>query len=292
MNNKLRRIIPICVAALLLAGCGGYNKLLKSNDHEQKYRTALQLFEQRKYQKTLYLLQEVQNHFYGSEKMDSIAYYTGASYFMMGDYDMSGTLFNQFRDSYAGGASPFLERAEYMYAMGFYYASGPANRDQTSTNRAIMAIDEYLMRYPASENVEQMRWCLEDLTYRLHDKAYINAKVYYTTGRYKSAVVALRNALAKYPASKHREEMLYLVAKSSYLLASNSVDRLMRDRYANMMDDYYTFISEYPESDYLRELNRMQSEARAYLAQFSDGNDTAAAVEEVVEEEETITLTE
>lgn len=33
------------------------------------------------------------------------------------------------------------------------------------------------------------------LTQRLHDKTYLNAYTYYKIGRYKSAIVALKNAL-------------------------------------------------------------------------------------------------
>ena len=81
----------------------------------------------------------------------------------------------------------------------------------------------------------------------------------------RSAVVALRNALREYPETPHREEILYLTVKSCYELAANSVHALQSDRYLDMLDAYYTFISEFPESGYRRELDRLQKTAREYL---------------------------
>ena len=48
-------------------------------------------------------------------------------------------------------------------------------------------------------------------------------------------------------------------------MAANSVRSLQRDRYLDMLDVYYTFVAEYPESKYRRELDRLQKTARAYL---------------------------
>ena len=108
---------------------------------------------------------------------------------------------------------------------------------------------------------------LDELQNKLYDKSYINARTYYKIGRYKSAVVALRNALKEYPETPHREEILYLTVKSCHELATNSVRALQRDRYLDMLDAYYTFVADFPESKYRKELDRLQKTARRYLAE-------------------------
>jgi outer membrane protein assembly factor BamD len=112
-----------------------------------------------------------------------------------------------------------------------------------------------------------------------YDKVFINAKTYYTIGRYKSAVPALKNALKKYPDTPHREELMYLIVKSSYELAHNSIESLQRDRYMSMMDSYYSFVAEYPESKHVKELSRMLQEAKKYIAKFGDPNEQKSADE-------------
>jgi len=79
--------------------------------------------------------------------------------------------------------------------------------------------------------------------------------------------------LKKFPDSPHREELMYLIVKSSYELAHNSIETLQRDRYMSMMDSYYSFVAEFPESKHVKELNRMLDEAKRYIAKFGDPNE-------------------
>lgn len=278
MKNRIYTIIILAPILLAFVGCSGYNKVLKSEDAEYKYRMALEYFEQGKYQRTIQLLADVQHIFNHTTKSDSVEYYLASAFYKRGEFETSAQLFDQFRQTY--NASPFLEDVEYMYAMGFYFSSPAPNRDQTPTNQAILAMTEYLNRYPESIKKELMQEYIQELTQKLHDKAFINAKSYYTTRRYKSAVVSLRNALNQYPESSHREEIMYLTVKSSYLLAKNSYESLMRERYLDMIDYYYSFISEFPESDSVKELDRMEKEAKAYLEKFQDGDSIEGDVNE------------
>lgn len=264
----------ITAFCLLLAGCGGgINKLLKSGNHDKMYRKALEYYAIKKYSKSLMLFQEIAPYYKGTAREDSIAYYSGTILYRTHDYESSNMIFDEFRRHY--GRSPFIEDAEYMYAMCFYHTSLNPNRDQTATNQAMIAINEYLERYPGAEKKEELRQHLVELQQKLYDKSLINSRSYYTTGHYKSAVVALRNAISIYPDTPHREEILYLTTKSGYLLAKNSIPSMQRDRFLDMMDAYYNFASEFPESKYIRELNRMQAEAKNFIARHEETEEEA-----------------
>ncbi|MCD8102389.1 MAG: outer membrane protein assembly factor BamD [Alistipes sp.] len=268
MVRSLSRIFLTVAAAFAVTGCSEYYKVLKSKDPDLMYSTALDYYEAGKYSRSIQLFSDVSPYFMGTLKGDSVAFFLGASYYKSGDFDSSSMLMDDFRMTY--GDSPFLEEAEYMYAKSHYYMSPEPNRDQTMTRKALIAIDEYMERYPNSVRREVLEDNIRELTQKLHDKAYLNAKTYYKIGRYKAAVIALRNALNQFPDTTHREEMMYLIAKSNYLLASNSFYRLQRDRYMDMMDSYFSFVLEYPESKYTRELEKMQASAREFLANFQD----------------------
>ena len=69
------------------------------------------------------------------------------------------------------------------------------------------------------------------------------------------------------------EELMYLIVGSGYELAHNSVQRKQTDRYLSMLDSYYTFIAEFPESTHRKEVDRMAKEAKDYLAK-NQKNDT------------------
>lgn len=111
--------------ALCAVSCSGYNKLLKSDDHEQKYKMALEYYEKGKYSKTASLLESLNQVFAGTNRSDTLAYYYGASLYKQGDFATSGEIFDGFRHHY--GRSPFLEDVEYMYAKGLYFPLRPTN---------------------------------------------------------------------------------------------------------------------------------------------------------------------
>ena len=135
------------------------------------------------------------------------------------------------------------------------------------TGQALIAINEFMSRYPHSEQIENFKTInTVVLTQRLHDKAYLNAYTYYKIGRYKSAIVSLKNALKQYPESSHREEIMYLIVDAiAYRVASNSVAEKQTDRYLAMLDSYLSFKEEFPESKHIKEVDRMAQHARDYL---------------------------
>lgn len=269
MKSIIVRFLILASVAAAAVGCSyNYSALLRSGDHDLMFKKAIEYYDIAKYQRSIQLLEEAQPYLGGSNKEDSLLYYLGASYYKQGNFESSALIFEDLRRRW--GRSPFLEDAEYMYAKGFFYSSPDIRRDQTATVQAIGAINEYLRRYPDSEKKAMLNEHLDELYQKLHDKAFFNARTYYNIGRYKSAVVAFKNALDKYPDSNHREEILYLTTKSSYLLAKNSLEKLQRDRYLDMLDNYYTFVSEYPGSANRKEVDKMQDEAKEFLAQFAD----------------------
>ncbi len=265
----MRKTILFLLAALAVSmttGCGEFNKLLKSGDNERIYARGLEYFDEAKYHRAITCFEQVQPYFVGTMREDTLAYYTARSYFKQNDFSTSSTLFDDFRHKY--GRSPFIEDVEGMYALSYYYLSPEPERDQTTTGMALSAIQEFIGRYPNSTRRAAFEQMVSVLTQKQYDKVYLNAKTYYNIGRYKSAVPALKNALKKYPESNHREEIMYLIVKSSYELAYNSIESLQRDRYLSMMDSYYSFVAEFPDSKYIKELNRMQEEAKKYLAKY------------------------
>lgn len=271
----MKRILTYLLGSVLLAAglnaCSSINRVLKSGQPERIYAKGIELYEAEKWSKAITLLESIEHYYSGTSKADTISFYIARSYFKNRDYDTASQLFNDYRRTY--GRSPFIEDAEGMYALCYFYMSPGPERDQTVTTQAIVAITEFLSRYPQSARYDDFRAIMDDLTGRLHDKAYLNAYTYYKIGKHRSAIVALKNALKQYPDSKHREELMYLIVASSYEYAHNSVREHQADRYLSMLDSYYSFIAEFPESTHRKEVDRMAEEARNYQAR-EGGTDT------------------
>lgn len=248
---------------VVLCHCAGINALLKEGQPEQIYAKALECYQQEKWTRASTLFEGVQHYYIGSPREDSISFYNAHCKFKNNDFETASMMLDEFRRRF--GRSAFIEDAEGMYALCFYRLSPGPTRDQTTTSKAIIAINEFISRYPESDKVDAFREMNDELTQRLHDKTYINAYTYYKIGRYKSAIIALRNALRTYPESAHREQIMFLIVDSSYRLAANSVADKQTDRYLAMLDSYLSFREEFPESKHLKQVEKMAEEARDYL---------------------------
>lgn len=239
------------------------HKIIKSADPDLIYSEGLKYYEREKWKQAGDLFEACQAYFVGNMQEDSIAFFAARSRFKERDYVEATTRLDEFRRKY--GRSVFIEDSEAMLAMCHYYLSPEPTRDQTITAEAIVAFSEFIERYPNSKRVEAFSSLIKELTERLKEKAYLNAYTYYKIQRYKSAVIALRNALKLYPDTPHREDILYLITVSNYRLAHNSIEEKQGERYLNVIDSYYSFINEFPEAKRRKELERYVKEAKDYL---------------------------
>ena len=268
-KERLYVLCTVCFA-ILAAGCNSVQQVLKSGRPDHMYQTALKHYQNQKWSKAAMLFEAAAPYYSGTMQEDSIAFMTAFCKFKTRDYEVATSMLDDFRRKF--GRSAFIEDAEGMYALCFYYLSPGPSRDQTMTGHALIAINEFMSRYPQSDRVENFRKINTELTERLHEKAYLNAYTYYKTGKYKSAIVAFKNALKQYPESKRREEIMYLIVDSGYRLASNSISEKQTDRYLSMLDSYLSFKEEFPESTHIKSLDRMAQQARDYLDRNNKDN--------------------
>jgi outer membrane protein assembly factor BamD len=262
----MKYIFCYILAVVALIGgvaCSTVNNAIKSGDPQFAYEQALELYDNGKWDQASTLFEATRHIYMGTPREDSLSFYNARCKFKRRNWEDASSLLDTYRRKF--GRSPFIEEAEGMYALCYYYMSPPPEYDQTMTTQAIISITEFLSRYPNSEYVAEFNDMLEELTARLMQKSYLNAYTYYKIGRYKSAIVAFKNAMKRHPDSPYTEQMMYYQTVSAYRLAENSIESKQVDRYLAMLDNYYSFLAEYPESKYVKELARMAKSARSFL---------------------------
>lgn len=136
--------------------------------------------------------------------------------------------------------------------------------DQQPSRMTIAAIEEFLYDYPGNEYEKVCHSMLDDLYHRLDIKAFESAKLYFTIEDYKSATHALKETLKENPDSRYREDIMYYIVAANYQYALNSVPALQRERFLNVIDEYYNFVSEFHDSKYSREMEQMFKRARQF----------------------------
>lgn len=263
MFLRTRNIIYLIGILVIVASCSGYEKLLKSRDYQLKYQKAFEYYHDEDYVKAQNLFEQLVPIFGGTNQADSVNFYHAMTHFKLGDYILAGHHFKNFTTIY--GNSPFAEEAEYLRAYCFYMNSPRPELDQGSTYQAIEAFQLFAIRYPNSSRIPETLKYVEELQNKLVEKSFISAKLYFDLEEYKAAIIALNNSLREYPDTKYREEIMFLILKSRFLLAENSVEEKKPERYQAALDEYYSFIDEFPESDFQKEAEKMYRTTGRFL---------------------------
>jgi len=231
-------------------------KIERSNDYEELYQAAVAYYEQGRYDKAKLYLERVSPYYRGSLESEKVLLYWAYSEYYIGFYQLAAYQFKEFYRTY--GRSPFAEEAQYMEAYSLYLDSPDAELDQTSSEEAVVAMQNFLNRYPASEHYLEANDMIDELQVRFEKKAYETAKLYYrlTTGLsyrnyLEAALITFETFKNDYPDSDYNEELLFLSVDVSYKLADNSIRSKKKERFDKMYDLYDEFRLKYPESEYM-----------------------------------------
>ena len=176
MRKNAFILLAVLAIAVANTACGPFNKLLKSGDNDKIYAEGLQMLDLGKFSRAITCFEKVQPYFVGTMREDSLAYYTAYAHFKNDAFSTSSELLDEFRRKFT--RSPFLEDVEGMYALSFYYLSPEPTRDQTTTEQALTAIQEFIGRYPNSTRRAAFEQMARELTQKQYDKVGINAKTY------------------------------------------------------------------------------------------------------------------
>lgn len=263
----MRYFIKIALSLLVvlqMVGCKSqYDALLKSNDVDAKYKGAFEYFNRGKYSRAVELFDQLQLATRGTSKDDTVQFYLGLSNFKYGDYTIAEANFDNFISYFP--RSPFTQEAKYLRIECLYRSTYRFELDQQPTHKALSAIDVFMYEYPTSKYDEKIKFMVEDLQERLDRKSYEAARLYYIMEDYKAASYALKTALKDNSDNQYREHIVYYIVASNYQYAINSIRSRQRDRFLALVDEYYNFISEYPESSYRAEVDKMFTRAQEFL---------------------------
>jgi outer membrane protein assembly factor BamD len=257
------RLYIVLIFLVLLSSCGEYEKLLKSTDFDLKKSKAKEFYDKGEYVKTTELLTQILPRFRATEEAEELNWMNAEAYFGMKDYVMAGSYFKTFIDQFPFGKH--AEEANYMAALCDYNISARPELDQDNTRNAIEGFNIFINRFPTSSRVDDCKKRIRDLQDKLVEKSYLNAKLYYDMKQYKAAVVALTNSLKENAESKYRERMMYLKLNSLFLYAELSQANKQKERYQATLDDYYSFMEEFPKSSYAKDVNGIYQKTNKFL---------------------------
>ena len=253
-----QKIVKLILIALIFGGvmtsCE-YEKILKSTNYRLKYNKALEYYHEEDYSRAIGLFEQINPALKATDRADTVQYYLANAYYNQRDYILAKHYFNDFYQTF--GNHQWAEEAEFMSAYCDYKMSPRPSLEQKHTYRAINSFELFIRRHPESPKSKEAHDLIKELRDKLAIKAYNAAKLYYDMEDYKAAIISLNNCLKRFPNTKHREEIRFLILKSNFLLASNSIKAKEQQRYQSTLDEYYTFVNQYPESEYNEEVKNI-----------------------------------
>lgn len=264
----IRNFFLVIFLGLVLTSCTEYTKVLKSNDVDYKFEYAKKAYDQRKYLQAATVLNEVITPLRGGPKGEEALFLLGMSYYENKDYLNSGVYFKTYYNRYPKGK--YAELARFYSGYGYYLSSPDPQLDQTNTKKAIEELQGFLDFFPRSDKVTIAQNAIFELQDKLTLKELQNAQLYYNLGNflgnnYQSAIITAQNALRTYPYSKYREEFEMLILKSKFQEASQSVAEKKEERFRDVIDEYYSFTNNYPNSKNTKEAENIYKIARHHV---------------------------
>ncbi|WP_255201550.1 MULTISPECIES: outer membrane protein assembly factor BamD [Duncaniella] len=268
MIRSLRKYAVMLGAAMLLASCGEYQKVLKSHDADYRLDFAKRAFEQKKYTQAATVLEDIVTQFKGSEKAEDSLYLLALSNYENKDYETAGSFFKTYYTRFPKGK--YTELARYYAGYGYYLDSPEPQLDQSGTINAIQELQAFLDYFPKSDKVANAQNAIFELQDKLTLKQLENAQLYYNLGtymgnNYESAVIVARNAIKDYPYSKYKEDLELLILKARYQEARESIDEKKPDRFREVIDEYYSYINNYPDTPNREEADNIFKIAQRYV---------------------------
>lgn len=266
--KKYTVIALIALIAAALSSCSEYSRVMKSKDQDYRFDYAKRAYEKGKWVQASTILADLITPLRGGPKGEEALYLLAMSYYQNKDYLNSGVYFKNYYSRYPKGK--YTELARFYCGYGYYLDSPEPQLDQSETVKAIEELQGFLDYFPRSDKAQTAQNAMFELQDKLTLKELQNAQLYYNMGtymgnNYQAAVIVAENALKMYPYSKYREELEMLKLKAKYQEARESVSERKEMRFRDVIDEYYSFINNFPEGKNREEADNILKIARRYV---------------------------
>ena len=264
---KLKINSLLIIISLINFSCNDYRKLFKTEGYEKKLEAALNYYENEEYYKAGTLFEDIKPIVKGTDKSEIVDFYFAYCLYHQKQFILSANYFKEFIELYS--RSDRAIEAEYLYGYSLYMDSPNYDLDQSSSFGAIEAIQSFINKYPYNHFSKDASNLLTELRIKIEKKNFYNAKLYFKTRTYKSAIIALENFQNEFPGSIFEEESYYLIILSQFTIAKSSFEEFKKERFKKVTDYYIKFIDKYPKSAFIEEVEKMYVESLDFLGTFA-----------------------
>jgi outer membrane protein assembly factor BamD len=259
----IRILLILGFFATVVAACSGYNAVMKSDDFELKREFANNAYNNKQWDRAAGLYEQIYQRFSQGPIGEEAYFRLGMSHYNMKDYYLAGYYFQNF--SHRFFFSVLAEEAKFLSALCAVKNVPKRSLDQAETYHALNSLQEFVTQFPNSHLIDSCNRVMDRLNLQLEEKAYENAFLYFHTEHYRAAAAAMDAFVDDYPSSRRREEAMYIAAKSSFFLASNSVETKKMERFENVIQRSTKFAELFPDSKHATEIQNFRNRALRFV---------------------------
>jgi len=255
---KMKLKLPV-ILLLILASCSQYGKALKNPDRSARFNAAYAYYQKKDYVRAQPLLESLLPYFRGQDSSEVVYYYYAYCFYGMKDYQTASYHFQSFTENFFN--SVHQTECAYMAVYCKVLDANPSYLDQSETQKTIEELQLFINMNPTSSYVDICNEHIDLLRSTMRRKAYDNAYLYYKTGDYKAAAVALKNVLRDYPDLEQKEETEFLVVRSLFYYAQNSIDSKKVERFQAALDEIHEYREDNtPQSPFWEDVTRIEKQ--------------------------------
>jgi outer membrane assembly lipoprotein YfiO len=184
----------------------------------------------------------------------------GDTYLEEGGADNLVFAMNEFREFLSFyPRSPRADYAQYKLAMTHFRQMRAAPRDQTETRDAIKEFQAFVVRFPDSKLMPEVKAKLRDAQDRVAESDYLIGMYYYRQKWYLGSIDRFSSLLKSDPEYTSRDSVYFYLAES-YVKSK---------RVAQALPLYEKLVSEFQKSEHLQDAQKRIAELKAQAANKS-----------------------
>ena len=222
--------------SIFLASCGKPTEAEKAKEAKSAYAKGIELYRKGDYGGAAAYLRKAEAGmaYLSPEQIRELKYKLALSLYREGKYEDAILELEDYIYYYP--TAPNVEEA-YLYLIKAYLKISPdAWRDQTYTEKALKLAQEFLQKFPNSKYLPQVEELIDEAKRKLAKHQYLIAKFYEDYGYYYPAAVRFEYLLLTYPNYINTRDVLFHYIKNLFLVPEYAQKKVSywREKYGEL----------------------------------------------------------
>jgi len=244
-----------------------FEKLRKQDDFGLKYEKAIEYYDAGDYYKAQVLFEQVMPFYKGKKEIEDIYFKYAYTHYKMNKRVLGSYYFKNFASTFPN--SELAEEADFMAAYCNYELSPKYRLDQTHTDKAVDELQLFINTHPKSERVAECNQLIDELRRKKEEKAFAEADLYFKLKDYKAATHSYQVVLKDYPDAQEAERARFMIIKSNFRLAQNTIELTQKERFEDVLASYKDFTDRHPKSEFSKEAEEIATASRERIKRLT-----------------------